>query len=141
GTTPDRMPSAIDGCGVPTYAVTLKALARAYAFLADPAAIAATDPRAPVAAPLATIRDAMLANPELVGGTRERIDTSLMKALPGAVVSKGGQEGLRAIALLVAGRQGEARWGAPRRATGLVVKIDDGSGHDRAGWAAAVEAL
>jgi L-asparaginase II len=142
GTTPDRLPAAIDGCGVPTYAVTLREIARAYAFLANPGGIPATDPRASVAPALTTIRDAMLQNPEMVAGTRERLDTSLMKSLPERVVSKGGQEGLRAIAILADGRSSEARWGtAARRATGLVVKIDDGGGHERASWAAAVEAL
>jgi len=142
GTTPDRLPAAIDGCGVPTYAVTLREIARAYAFLANPAGIPATDPRSAVAPALTTIRDAMLENPEMVAGTRERIDTSLMKSLPERVVSKGGQEGLRAVAILADGRSEEARWGsAARRATGLVVKIDDGGGHERASWAATVEAL
>ena len=31
--------------------------------------------------------------------------------------------------------------GGWRRASGLVIKIEDGGGHDRAGWATAVEAL
>ena len=38
------------------------------------------------------VRDAMLAYPELVAGTRDRLDTSLMKAMPGRLVSKGGVE-------------------------------------------------
>src|SRR5262249_60276950 len=83
----------------------------------------------------------MLENPEMVAGTRERLDTSLMKSLPERVVSKGGQEGLRAVAILADGRSEEARWGsAVRRATGLAVKIDDGGGHERASWAATGEA-
>ena len=84
----------------------------------------------------------MLDHADMVAGTRERLDTSLMKGLPGALVSKGGQEGLRAVALLKvapgkAGRNGISS----RKATGLVVKIEDGSGHERAAWATAVEAL
>ena len=55
-------------------------------------------PRSPPA--LTLVRDAMLANPEMVGGTRDRLDTSLMKALPGRVVSKGGMEALRGLAIL-----------------------------------------
>ena len=39
-------------------------------------------PRA-LAPALTIVRDAMLAHPEMVGGTRERLDTSLMKALAG----------------------------------------------------------
>src|SRR5206468_10295933 len=49
GTNPERLPGAIDGCGVPTYAVSLKDVARAYAFLASPAGVPVTDPRATVA--------------------------------------------------------------------------------------------
>ena len=79
---------AIDGCGVLTYAFPLREVARAYAMLADPAAVGASDPRASVAPALTVVRDAMLAHPEMVGGTRDRLDTSLMKALPGRVVSK-----------------------------------------------------
>ena len=141
-TTPDKLPSAIDDCGVPTYAVSLRELARAYAFLADPGSLPTSDPRATLAPALRTIRDALLDFPEMVAGSRERLDTSLMKAVPGGIVSKAGQEGLRAVAILPGqgGRPSHNGWGT-KAATGLVVKIEDGAGHDRAGWAAAVEAL
>ena len=39
GTTPDRLRTAIDGCGVETYAFRLREVAQAYAMLADPAAV------------------------------------------------------------------------------------------------------
>jgi L-asparaginase II len=133
---PERLRTAIDGCGVVTYAVSLRAVASAYAMLADPAALAATDPRRPLAPALTTIRDAMLAHPELVGGTRDRLDTSLMKALPGRVVSKAGMEALRAVAILPG-----PRTSGPAPATGVALKIEDGDGHDRGTWAASVEAL
>ena len=58
------------------------------------------DPRAALGAALTIIRDAMLAHPEMVGGTRDRLDTSLMKVVPGRVVSKGGMEALRGLAML-----------------------------------------
>ena len=38
---------------------------------------------------LTTIRDAMLANPEMVGGRHDRLDTSLMKAAPGPARQQG----------------------------------------------------
>ena len=133
-TTPERLLTAIDNCGVETYAFPLAAVARAYAFLADPDAVPAGDPRQGLAAPLRAIRDAMAAHPEMVGGTRERLDTSLAKALPGRLVVKGGAEGLRAIAVLP----------DPARRTGasaIAVKVEDGGGFDRATWAVSVEAL
>ncbi len=133
GVAPDRMTSAIDGCGIPTYAMPLSAVARGYAFLADPAGVPAADPRAAVSAPLARVRDAMLAHPELVGGSRDRLDTSLMKAMPGRLVSKAGMEALRAVAVLPGARTGSA-------AAGIAIKLEDG-GHQHAAWAASVEAL
>lgn len=137
GVGPDRMRTGIDGCGVLTYAFPLREVARAYAILADPRALSAGDRRFDLARNLETVRDAMLAHPELVAGTRERLDTSLMKAAPGRLVSKGGMEGLRGIGIL-AGRRAS---GSEVPASGMAVKIEDGGGYDRASWAATVEAL
>jgi len=136
GTTPERLSLAIDGCGIATYAFPLREVARAYAMLAEPTSLPATDPRRSLAPGLALIRDAMLAHPELVGGTRDRLDTSLMKAVPGRIVAKAGMEALRGMAILRGPRTGS--FDGP---SGLVVKIEDGDGYDRGTWAASVEAL
>ena len=133
-TTPERLTTATDQCGVDTYAFPLRAVAAAYALLADPDALPPGDARRSLSAPLRVIRDAMLANPEQVGGTRDRLDTSLMRALPGRLVSKGGAEALRGIAVL-ADRTG----GAP--ASAFAIKVEDGGGFARAGWSIAVETL
>lgn len=142
-TEPDRLISAIDGCGIATFAFPLREVARAYAFLADPTAVAPTDPRARIAASLLRVRDAMVAHPEMVAGTHGRLDTSLMKAAPGALVSKGGMEALRGVAILPGarsgGRSGGGR-GAAARASGLALKVEDGDGYKRATWAATIEA-
>ena len=137
GVAPKELRAATDGCGLPTFAFPLREVARAYAFLADPAAIPASDPRSALAAPLAVIRDAMLANPDMVGGRHDRLDTSLMNALPGRIVSKGGMEALRGLAVLPGPRAGGRDVGA----TGVAVKIEDGGGFSRGSWAATVEAL
>ena len=55
-----------DACGVPTYAFPLREVARAFAMLADPAAIPSEDTRSSLANALRRIRDAMMANPEMV---------------------------------------------------------------------------
>lgn len=136
-TTPDRLRTAIDGCGLLTYAFPLRDVARAYAFLADPGAVPASDPRAEIAPALTIVRDAMMAHPEMIGGTRDRLDTSLMKALPGRIASKSGMEALRGLAILPGPRASGATW----RATGMAIKIEDGDGYDRGTWAASVEAL
>ena len=137
GTTTSKLRMGIDGCGIPTYAFPLREIARAYAFLADPSAVAASDARASVAPALTIVRDAMLANPELVAGTRDRIDTSVMKAVPGRLISKGGMEALRGVAILPGPRGNGAKAGA----SGMAIKIEDGDGYDRGTWAATVEAL
>jgi L-asparaginase II len=70
--------TAVDGCGVVTFAFPLRAMAHAFANL---------DPR---------IADAMRAHPELIRGERAA-DTRLMRALP-RWVAKGGAEGLMCTA-------------------------------------------
>ena len=122
GTPPAKLQAAIDGCGIETYAFRLREVARAYAMLADPAGIPSSDPRSELAGSLTTIRDAMMANPEMVAGRHDRIDTSLMKAAPGRLVSKGGMEALRAIAILPGARSGTNTAGA----SGMAIKIEDG---------------
>jgi L-asparaginase II len=129
--------SAIDWSGVETYAFPLREIARAYAMLADPASIPSNDPRAALAPSLTRIRDAMLANPELIGGRHDRLDTSMMKAAPGRLISKSGMEALRGVAIMPGPRIGTQSTAA----SGLALKIEDGDGHDRGTWAASVEAL
>ena len=109
GTVPDRLVTAIDGCGVATYAFPLRDVAQAYATLADPAAVPRSDPRSALAENLTIVRDSMLAHPEMVGGARDRLDTSLMKAIPGRIVSKAGMEALRGLGILSGERPGNGR--------------------------------
>lgn len=137
GTTAARLKTAIDGCGLETYAFPLHMVARAYAMLADPAAIPAGDPRSDLSASLLRIRDAMLANPEMIGGRHDRLDTSLMKAVPNRIVSKAGMEALRGLAILRGPRNGTH----DVEPSGMAIKIEDGDGFDRGTWAASVEAL
>jgi L-asparaginase II len=137
GTTPTKLRTAIDGCGVETYAFPLHEVGRAYAMLADPTTIPASDPRSELAEGLLRIRDAMLANPNMVGGRHDRLDTSLMKAVPNRLVSKAGMEALRGLAIL-RGPRSDTHEDGP---SGMAIKIEDGDGHDRGTWAASVEAL
>jgi L-asparaginase II len=137
GANPAKLVTAIDGCGVDTYAFRLRDVARAYAMLADPSSVPANDPRSELAGWLTTVRDAMLANPEMVAGRHDRLDTSLMKAAPGRIVSKGGMEALRAVGILAGPRTATHETGA----SGVAVKIEDGDGYDRGTWSASVEAL
>lgn len=73
----------------------------------------------------------------MVGGRHDRLDTSLMKAVPGRLVSKAGMEALRGMAILPGARVGTQ----VACASGLALKIEDGDGFHRGTWAASVEAL
>jgi L-asparaginase II len=126
--------SAVDDCGVPTYAFPLVAVARAYLLLAHPEG-AAEPEFARSAATLTRVRDAMIEAPDMVGGPRDALDTELMRRRPGVLVSKAGAEGLRAVGLL-GGSRGDGRGPA-----GLALSIEDGDGFRRASRAATVEAL
>jgi L-asparaginase II len=118
--------------------------------------VPAKDSRSSLARALTLVRDAMLANPEMVGGTRDRLDTSLMKAAPGRIVSKGGMEALRGLAVLPGSRpganggqgangadgaNGQGGNGHAAAATGIALKIEDGDGYERGTWSATVEVL
>jgi L-asparaginase II len=102
--------TATDGCGVPTFSTTL-------------AGAAALLTRTP-----ARIRAAMQARPALVGGSKDAVDTDLMRLRPGWI-AKGGAEGLfcaahddgRGIALKA--EDGAHRAIAP--ALALVLGIDE----------------
>ena len=113
-TSPDKLPTGDRRLRRRDLRVPLREVARAYAMLADPSAVAASDPRSSLAPALTLVRDAMLANPEMVGGDARPAGHSLMKAMPGRLVSKAGMEALRGIAILAGERTSGAQ--AERRA-------------------------
>jgi hypothetical protein len=135
GTTSAALATGMDDCGLATYAVPLVAVARGFALLADPDGVAGPDAARRDAVPaLRRIRDAMLAEPEMVGGTTS-IDTQLMKRCAGRLVVKGGAEGLRGIGLLPGAR------GTASPAGGVAISIEDGDPSGRAGRSVTVETL
>ena len=102
------LPAGIDGCSAPNYAMPLAALARAYARLATAdAGVPGLDAAA------ATLRDAMVAHPEMVSGAG-RSDAALMAAGRGDWVAKIGAEGVQAIGIASLG-------------LGIAVKVADGA--------------
>ena len=102
------LPWGVDGCTVPNFALSLAALARAMASLADTHALAP-----PRAAACKRVVAAMVAHPELVAGTG-RVCTQLIQQTPGIAV-KTGAEGVY-VAIL------------PALGFGVALKIDDGAG-------------
>jgi len=127
GVAPNALRTSVDSCGVYTYAFPLADIARAFGLLAEPDGM--------YAASLTRIRDAMMAAPEMVGGSRDSSDTQLMKARRGLIVIKGGAEALRGVGVLRGARGGGS---AP---FGVAIKIEDGDPNARANRAVTVEAL
>lgn len=105
GLPADAIPTAVDGCGVPTFGASIAQIARAWATLAAP-----PDTYRPA---VTRILDAMAAEPWMVAGTG-RICTELMPVVGPNIVVKTGAEGLFCLALR------ERGWG-------VAIKVADGS--------------
>jgi L-asparaginase II len=103
-----------DGCGVPVFGITISAMARMYARLVAPPPEFGEEIRNACARIVA----AMTNHPELIGGTSERLDTEMMRAGKGLIVSKVGAEGVYTSAVLPC-----EQW---PRGLGLALKIEDG---------------
>ncbi len=107
----------VDGCGVPVFGITVSAMARMYARLVAPPA--GFDDKTKEAC--ARIVSAMTTYPELIGGSSDRLDTEIMRAAGGRVVSKVGAEGVYTVGILPC-----EDW---PRGLGLALKIEDGDDH------------
>lgn len=118
----DAVGIAGDGCGVPTFAVPVRVMAEMYARLVRPP----DDFDAPTRAACGRLVAAMMAHPELVEGTdlESCLDTALMQALPGRLVSKVGAEGVYTAGVV----PGDA-WPC---GLGIAFKIEDGDPEERA---------
>jgi L-asparaginase II len=101
----DDFETGVDGCGLPTFALPLDAVAEGCARFA--AAAAAGDP-----APAAIVQ-AMVTHPEYVAGT-DRLDTHLMRVAGGRLFAKVGAEGFYCA-------------GVPAMKLGIALKVADGA--------------
>jgi L-asparaginase II len=90
-------PVGTDGCGIPVYATSLKNAALSFARLASLRGVEAPD-----ASALRAVRDAMIAHPQYVAGTKQ-FDTELMIAAAGNVAAKAGAEGVHGAAAIAQG--------------------------------------
>jgi L-asparaginase II len=99
----------LDGCGVPTYAAPLIALARGFARFGTGEGLSPARSKA-----AARIRAAVAAHPLTVAG-RGRFDTEVMSLTGPGAFTKTGAEGVVCAAL-------------PEAGLGLAVKADDGAG-------------
>jgi L-asparaginase II len=101
----DEIEQGTDGCGLPTFAVALDAVAEGCARFA---AAATQDGSAP-----AKIVQAMGAHPEFVAGT-DRLDTDVMRVARGRLFAKVGAEGFYCA-------------GVPSMKLGFALKAEDGA--------------
>jgi L-asparaginase II len=110
----ENLPTAIDGCSAPTFGVPLHSLALAFARLVNP-----SDQDTATAGAAHRIVAAMINHPEMVGGTKGRFDTELLRAGHGKLICKIGAEASYSIGVLPSER-------FPRGA-GIAIKMEDGS--------------
>lgn len=101
----DDVEQGVDGCGLPTFALALDAVAEGCARFAAAAAESGTAP--------AKIFAAMTSHPEFVSGT-DRLDTDLMRIAGGRLYAKFGAEGFYCA-------------GVPGLKLGVALKVEDGA--------------
>lgn len=104
----------VDGCGVPVFGMPIASMALMYARLISPP----RDFPEEIKNACGRVVAAMEHHPEMVGGTSERLDTEVIRATRGQVISKVGAEGV-----YTAGIRPSERW---PRGLGLAMKIEDG---------------
>lgn len=117
-----------DGCGVPVFGVSVRAMALMYARLVAPP----DSFDVPTGEAARRIVSAMTSFPEMIGGTKFRLDTELIKVGNDRLISKIGAEGVYTIGVLPCDE-----W---PHGLGLALKIEDGDDH-RARPPAVIEAL
>jgi L-asparaginase II len=122
------MAVGVDGCGAPIFGITMKAMALAYAKLVAPPA--SFDQKTRDACE--RVVHVMTTYPELIGGTSDRLDTEMMRATRGRVVSKVGADGVYTAGIIPC-----KEW---PKGLGLALKIEDGD-DKRARPPVAIESL
>ena len=114
GVPEEDLAVGVDGCAAPIFGVSIRAMALAYARLVSPP----EDFDKPTRDACKRIVHVMTAYPQLIGGSSERLDTEIMRAAPGRIVSKVGAEGVYTAGILPC-----EHW---PHGLGLAIKIEDG---------------
>ena len=118
----------IDGCSAPNFAIPVRAMALMFARLVRAPTSFDRETRAAASRVVGAMQDW----PEMVEG-RNELDTELMRACGGKIVSKVGAEGVYTAGILPSERF--------PKGLGLAFKIEDGDKGDRARSPVAVEIL
>ena len=124
----DKLVMGTDGCAAPVFGVPVRAMAIMYARLISPP-IQFEDV---VINACQRVANAMINFPEMVGGSTGRLDTELIRAAKGRLISKIGAEGVYTVGVLPC-----PDWPV---GLGLALKVEDGDDH-RARPPAVIEAL
>jgi len=119
---------ATDGCSAPVFGISVRAMAVMYGRLICPAEDVGSSARAACK----RIVQAIIEFPEMIGGTRNRLDTELIRAGRGRLISKIGAEGVYTVGVLPC-----EDWPS---GLGLALKIADGDDR-RARPPAVIDAL
>ncbi len=112
---PNEVAIAIDGCSAPVFGVSLLAMAKSYSRLVN---ARSTDLAPHLVLAAEKVVEAMTEFPEMVGGSRGRLDTDLMRATQGQVVSKVGAEGVQLLGVKPCQQFPNG--------LGIAIKIEDG---------------
>lgn len=123
----EKIRIAIDGCAAPNFALPVSAMARGFLHLVHPSPDCDEETRDACR----RVVSSMMSYPEMVGGT-ERLDTLIMDAMRGRIISKIGAEGVWLAAILPCEKY--------ERGLGIALKIEDGN-DNRARAAVALEVL
>ena len=110
----DDIAIGIDGCGVPVFGISVQAMALMYARLVSTPSSMSGETRAACD----RIVNAMATFPVMIGGTKDRLDTDLIRAAGGKLISKVGAEGVYTVGVLPS-----ADW---PNGIGLALKVEDG---------------
>ena len=123
----DDIKIGTDGCAAPNFALPISAMAKSFMNLVSPPAEFPEDVRSACG----RLVSAMTTFPELIGGN-ERLDTLLMQAAPGKIISKVGADGVWLCAVLPGDKHPSG--------LSIALKIEDGDDR-RARPVVAVELL
>lgn len=112
GIAENEIAQGIDGCAAPNFAIPVTAMAKSFANLVFPLNF-----HPAVQEASSRIMHAMMRHPELIGGT-DRLDTMLMKAAPGKIISKVGADGVWLCGVLPSEKYPSG--------LGIALKVEDG---------------
>ena len=128
GVAREQVVIGVDGCAAPVFGVPVQAMALMYARLVSPGEQFSS----PIRSAARRIVQSMIDFPLMIGGSKDRLDTELIRAGAGRLISKIGAEGVYTIGVLPCDEWPDG--------LGLALKVADGDDR-RARPPAVIDAL